>query len=64
VSDFASMTADAQHAAWRLEIERDLRDQLAEQKAIRYALALRRRIYRLRLVQARLKARVKRLLRR
>jgi glycosyltransferase involved in cell wall biosynthesis len=64
VSDFSSMTADAQERAWRLEIERDLKEQLAEQKAIRYALALRRRLYRARMARAGLKARLKRLLRR
>jgi O-antigen biosynthesis protein len=64
VSDMASMIADAQERDWRLEIERELKEQLAEEKAIRYALALRARVYRARMLQARVKARIKRLLRR
>jgi glycosyltransferase involved in cell wall biosynthesis len=64
VSDMASMIADAQERDWRLEVERDLKEQLAEEKAIRYALALRARVYRARMLQARIKARIKRLLRR
>jgi glycosyltransferase involved in cell wall biosynthesis len=62
VSDFSSVTAEAQEARWRLEIERDLKEQLAAQKAIKYALALRRRLYRLRMARAGLLARLKRLL--
>jgi glycosyltransferase involved in cell wall biosynthesis len=64
VADFASATADAQERAWRLEIERDLREQLADQKAIRYALALRGLVHRARMARGRVTARVKRTLRR
>ena len=35
--------------AERLEIEQDLREQLADQKAIKYALAVRARVSRLRM---------------
>ncbi|HEY6759908.1 MAG TPA: glycosyltransferase family 4 protein [Baekduia sp.] len=62
VSDFSSATSDRQEAQWRLEIERDLRDQLAQQKAIRYALALRGLRYRLRMAPRRALARVRRAL--
>jgi glycosyltransferase involved in cell wall biosynthesis len=62
VSDFSSVTAEAQERRWRLEIERELQEQLAEQKAIRYALAFRRRLSRARMARAGLKARIKRLL--
>jgi O-antigen biosynthesis protein len=41
VSDFASVTAEGQERAWRLEIEERLKEELAEQKAIRLALAAR-----------------------
>jgi glycosyltransferase involved in cell wall biosynthesis len=62
VSDFSSVTSEGQEAQWRLEIERDLRDQMAEQKAIKYALALRGLRYRVRLARQRATGRVKRLL--
>jgi glycosyltransferase involved in cell wall biosynthesis len=62
VSDFSSVTSEGQEAQWRLEIERDLREQLAEQKAIKYALALRGLRYRVRLARQRAVARVKRVL--
>ncbi len=62
VSDFSSVTSEGQEAQWRLEIERDLREQLAEQKAIKYALALRGLRYRVRLARRRAVARVKRVL--
>ncbi len=64
VSDIASVIADGQQAAWRLEIEQELKEQLAAQKAIRYALAVRRRLERLRTLRGRAKARLKRVLRR
>ncbi|HET6509503.1 MAG TPA: glycosyltransferase [Baekduia sp.] len=44
VSDLASVTADAQERAWRLKTEKTLVGELTEQKAIRYALALRGRL--------------------
>lgn len=64
VSDIASVIAEGQEAAWRLEIEQELKEQLAAQRAIRYALAVRRRLERLRALRGRIKARLKRLLRR
>jgi hypothetical protein len=64
VSDFASVTAEAQERAWRLEIERDLKDQLAEQKAIRFALAVRGRLTQARALRDRGKAVAKRGLKR
>jgi glycosyltransferase involved in cell wall biosynthesis len=64
VSDFASVTADAQERAWRLEIEESLKDQMAEQKAIRFALAVRGRLTAARTLRDRGKAGAKRVLRR
>jgi hypothetical protein len=62
VSDFSSVTADAQQAVWRLEIERELKDEMAAQRAIRYALATRGRLHRVRMLPARVKARLRALL--
>ena len=64
VSDFASTIAEAQERAWRLEIERDLKEQMAEQKAIRFALAVRGRLTRARALRDRGKAGAKRALKR
>jgi hypothetical protein len=64
VSDFASVTADAQERAWRLEIEEDLKEQLAEQKAIRFALAARAKLSQARTLRDRGKAAAKRPFRR
>jgi glycosyltransferase involved in cell wall biosynthesis len=64
VSDFASVTAEAQERAWRLEIEESLKEQLAEQKAIRLALAARARLTQVRGLRDRGKAGAKRVLKR
>ena len=64
VSDFASVTAEAQERAWRLEIEESLKEQMAEQKAIRFALAARARLTQVRGLRDRGKAGAKRVLKR
>ncbi|HWH96004.1 MAG TPA: glycosyltransferase family 4 protein [Baekduia sp.] len=64
VSDFSSMTADGQELRWRLRSERESKEQLAEQKAVRYALAARGWMYRARTARGRAKAVVRRMLRR
>jgi O-antigen biosynthesis protein len=64
VSDFASVTADAQERAWRLEIEERLKEQLADQKAIRFALAVRGRLTAVRTLRDRGKSGAKRVLKR
>jgi glycosyltransferase involved in cell wall biosynthesis len=48
VSDFASVRAEAQHLTWRVEIGEELAEGFAAQKAVRYALATRRRLDRVR----------------
>jgi glycosyltransferase involved in cell wall biosynthesis len=64
VADFSSVVAEAQERAWRLEIEESLKEQLADQKAFKMALALRARLTQVRNVRGRVRAAVKRALRR
>jgi glycosyltransferase involved in cell wall biosynthesis len=64
VADFSSVVAEAQERAWRLEIEESLKEQLADQKAFKMALALRARLTRVRAQRDRVKAMAKRALRR
>ncbi len=64
VADFSSVVAEAQERAWRLEIEERLKEQLADQKAFKMALALRARLTRARALRDRAKALAKRALRR
>lgn len=63
-SDLASVTAEGQYSAWRLEVEAIVRQEMRSQKAYRYAIAMRRRLDRARALAGRVKARLKRLLRR
>jgi glycosyltransferase involved in cell wall biosynthesis len=64
VSDFASARAEAQQQGWRVEIAQELAEAFAAQKAVRYALAARRRLDRMRAKVAGARRRVMRLLRR
>jgi glycosyltransferase involved in cell wall biosynthesis len=64
VADFSSVVAEAQERAWRLEIEESLKEQLADQKAFKMALALRARLTRVRAQRDRVTTMIKRALRR
>ena len=61
---FSSVVAEAEERAGRREIEESLKEQLADQKAFKMALALRARLTEVRSVRGRSKAMVKRALRR
>jgi O-antigen biosynthesis protein len=53
-SDMSSMTAEAQERAWRLSIEEALKEEMASQKAIKFALALRARLTSARALRSRI----------
>lgn len=62
MSDLASVIADGQEVSWRLTTEEKLAGQFRKQKAIRYALAARRQLERVRKARATVRAQAKRLL--